>query len=139
MPIRRQSEFLDYVLEQMSFIRGLHVRAMFGGYGIYRDDYVFAIIVKDVLYLKSDPVVQREFEENGLQPFTYVARGKPVNMKYFEAPPEVFDEPDAMRVWVEKGLGASIRQSKKCRGQKKCRVLHFTQTFFPPVLLLDSR
>ena len=40
----RRSEFVEFVTEQMSFIGGLRVRAMFGGYGVYRDDYIFAII-----------------------------------------------------------------------------------------------
>ncbi|OQX12391.1 MAG: hypothetical protein BWK73_15025 [Thiothrix lacustris] len=95
----------------MAFVRGLHVRAMFGGYSVYQDDHIFAIIVKDALYLKSDAVVQCDFDEKCLQPFTYVAQGKSVTMQYFEAPPEVFEEPDSMRTWVEKALGASIRQS----------------------------
>lgn len=111
MTIMRRPEFVDYVLEQMAFVRGLHVRAMFGGYGVYQDGLIFAIIVNDALYLKSDAVIQRDFEEKYLQPFTYVAYGKPVTMQYFEAPPEVFEESDSMRYWVEKALGASIRQS----------------------------
>lgn len=110
MTMMRHPEFLDYVVEQMSFIRGLHVRAMFGGYSVYQDDLMFAIIVKDVLYLKTDAVVQRDFDEKGLLPFTYVTLGKSVTMQYFEAPPEVFEVPNSMREWVEKALCASIRQ-----------------------------
>jgi TfoX/Sxy family transcriptional regulator of competence genes len=41
----RYGEFVEFVIEQMSFIGGLRVRAMFGGYGISRDDRIFAIIV----------------------------------------------------------------------------------------------
>ncbi len=107
-------EFVDYVMEQMSFVvRGLHVRAMFGGYGIYQNNRIFAIIVNDALYLKSDATVQRDFEEKGLLPFTYVAQGKSVVMQYFEAPPEVFEESESMRVWAEKALGAAIRQRSR--------------------------
>ena len=121
----RHPEFLDYVVEQMSFIRGLHVRAMFGGYSVYQDDLIFAIIVKDVLYLNTDAVVQRDFDEKGLLPFTYVAKGKTVSMQYFEAPPEVFEEPNSMRKWVEKALGASIRQ----RSHSPNKLRKWTQPF----------
>jgi DNA transformation protein len=107
---RHSSEFVDFVLEQMAFVQGLQVRKMFGGYGLYQDDHIFAIIVKDTLYLKSDAIVQRDFEEKCLQPFYYVAQGKSVTLRYFEAPSEVFEAPDSMRNWVEKALGASIRQ-----------------------------
>ena len=105
----RSSEFVEFVTEQMSFVGGLRVRAMFGGYGVYRDDRIFAIIVDDRLYFKADSITRAEFEEKGLSPFTYVARGKPVTMQYFEAPPEVFEEPEAMRSWVQKALRVAIR------------------------------
>ena len=106
----RRSEFVEFVIEQMSFIGGLRVRAMFGGYGVYRDDCIFAIIIDDRLYFKVDPTTRREFEAKGLSPFTYVARGKSVTMQYFEAPPEVFEEPETMRSWVQKAYGAAAHR-----------------------------
>jgi len=104
----RRNEFVEFVTEQMSFVEGLRVRAMFGGYGVYRDDRIFAIIVDDRLYFKADPTTRGEFEAKGLSPFTYVARGKSVTMQYFEAPPEVFEEPGTMRSWVQKAYGAAV-------------------------------
>jgi DNA transformation protein and related proteins len=106
----KRTEFLDYVLEQMVFVRGLRVRSMFGGYGVYQDELIFAIIVKDILYLKADAAIQADFNEKGLMPFTYSTRDKPVTLQYFEAPPDVFEEPETMRDWVEKAIGASLRQ-----------------------------
>lgn len=103
------SEFVKFVIEQMPFVTGLRVRAMFGGYGVYQDDRIFAIIVDDSLYFKADAATRGEFEAKGLGPFTYVARGKPVTMQYFEAPPEVFEEPEAMRSWAQKALDAAAR------------------------------
>ncbi|MEW6353584.1 MAG: TfoX/Sxy family protein [Pseudomonadota bacterium] len=44
-----------------------------------------------------DAVTRSEFEAQSLRPFTYTARGKTVTMSYFEAPPEIFEEPKAMR------------------------------------------
>ena len=108
----RRSEFVEFVTEQMSFFGGLRVRAMFGGYGVYRDDYIFAIIVDDRLYFKADPITRAEFEAKGLSPFTYAARGKSVTMQYFEAPPEVFEEPEVMRSWAQKAYGAAVRAGK---------------------------
>lgn len=105
----RRSEFVEFVIEQMAPIGRPRVRAMFGGYGVYRDDRIFAIIVDDRLYFKADPITRAEFEAKGLRPFTYVARGKSVTMQYFEAPPEVFEEPEAMRSWVQKAYGAADR------------------------------
>lgn len=100
---------MEFVIEQMVFIGGLRVRAMFGGYGIYQDDCIFAVIVDDRLYFKTDATTRGEFEAMGLSPFTYLARGKPITMNYFEAPPEVFEEPETMRTWAQKALGVAIR------------------------------
>ncbi|HEX9626643.1 MAG TPA: TfoX/Sxy family protein [Acidiferrobacterales bacterium] len=108
----QRSEFVEFVIEQMAPIGRPRVRAMFGGYGVYRDDSIFAIIVDDRLYFKADAVTRAEFEAKGLRPFSYVARGKPVTMQYFEAPPEVFDEPEAMCAWARKAYEAAIRAKK---------------------------
>jgi DNA transformation protein len=105
----RSSEFVEFVIEQMSFVGWLRVRAMFGGYGVYQDDCIIAIIVDDRLYFKADPIIRGEFEAKGLSPFTYVVRGKSVTMQYFEAPPEVFEDLEAMHSWTQKAYGAAIR------------------------------
>lgn len=107
-----RSEFVQLVVEQMALIGRPRVRAMFGGYGVYLDDCIFAIIVDDRLYFKVDSSTRGEFEAKGLSPFTYIARGKSVTMQYFEAPPEVFEEPEAMRRWAKKAYGVAIRAKK---------------------------
>lgn len=63
---------------------------MFGGYGVDRDDCMFALIT----------------------------RGKPMTLQYFEAPPDVFEEQGAMRLWVYKAYETALRASQ---GQRKNR------------------
>ncbi len=105
----KHGEFVEFVIEQMVSIGGLRVRAMFGGHGVYQDDCIFAIIIDDRLYFKTDATTRGEFEALGLSPFTYLACSKPVTMSYFEAPPEVFEELEVMGNWAQKALGASRR------------------------------
>ena len=112
LAMSRSSEFVEFVIEQMSFVGGLRVRAMFGGYGVYQNDCIFAIIAEDTLYFKADAITRSEFEAKHLSPFTYVARGKTATMQYFEAPPEVFEEAEAMRSWVQKACEAALRAKK---------------------------
>ena len=111
----RHSEFVEFVLELLMPIGAVRARAMFGGFGIYRGDSFFAIIVDDKLYFKADQVTCREFTGRGLSPFTYAVRGKSITMQYYEAPPEVFEEPEAMRYWAHQAVGAAARakSSKK--------------------------
>ncbi len=113
------SEFVEFVIEQMASFGSPRARAMFSGYGVYRDDQIFAFIVDDRLYLKVDATSRVEFEAKGLRPFSYVARGKSVTMSYFEAPPEVFEDPEAMRLWAQKAYEAAVRAKKPKTGVGK--------------------
>ena len=118
----RRSDFVDGVAELMAFVDGLKIRAMFGGYGIYQGDCMFALIADDRLYFKADATTRTEFEAQDSGPFTYVARGKSMTMQYYEAPPEVFEEHEAMRYWVQKAYGAAIK-ARQVRASKKPRAI----------------
>ncbi|MDD5367071.1 MAG: TfoX/Sxy family protein [Gallionellaceae bacterium] len=113
----RDNEFVNYVLDQLAFLRGLNARAMFGGHGLYRDEVIFAIIVNDMLYLKANDETRGDFEARGLSPFSYTARGKTMTMQYYEAPAEVFEDVDAMRFWTDKALQAALAAKGGKRGK----------------------
>ena len=107
--MRRNDTFAQFAAEHMAFVDGLRTRAMFGGHGIDQGGRMFAIVTGGRLYLKADAVTRGAFEARGLAPFTYVARGKTVTLQYFEAPPEVFEDPEAMRSWVELACASAYR------------------------------
>lgn len=113
----RRSDFVEFVAEQMAFVDGLRIRAMFGGYGIYQGDCMFALIADDRLFFKADAATRTGFEAKGLGPFTYVARGKSMTMQYYEAPPEVFEAQESMRTWVQQAYGAAVRARQARKGQ----------------------
>jgi DNA transformation protein and related proteins len=110
-------EFLDFVLEQMSQLRGLRSRSMFGGFGIYQGDLFFALIADDRLYLKTDAINRPDFLARGLGPFVYGAKGKTASMQYYEVPPEVYEDLDSMRLWAEKGIAAAQRAAISARAK----------------------
>ena len=68
----RRSDFVEFVAGQLAFVGGLRIRAMFGGYGIYQDDCMFALIADDRLYFKADATTRAEFEAQGLFSAFYV-------------------------------------------------------------------
>jgi DNA transformation protein len=105
----RQPEFVEFVLERLAPACAARARAMFGGYGIYDGARMFAIIADDCLYFKADEITRADFTARELKPFSYTARGKTMTMQYYEAPPEVFEEPEAMRSWAQRALAASLR------------------------------
>jgi len=104
-----QGVFVEFVLERLAPIGKVVARAMFGGYGIYDGAVMFAIVVDDTLYFKADEITRPEFAARGLEPFTYTGRGKTLTMQYYEAPPEVFEDPEAMRSWAQQALAAALR------------------------------
>lgn len=105
----KRTEFVDLVSGLLAFVDGLRVRAMFGGHGVYQADRMFAILIDEQLYLKTDAFTRADFQARELEPFSYETRGKIVSTGYYEAPPEVFDEPDAMRHWTALALAAAAR------------------------------
>ena len=106
----KRSEFVEFTIEQMAPLAGIRVRAMFGGFGVYQDDLMFAIIVDDSLYFKADAATRGDFTALGLNPFTYSARGKTVTLQYYAAPPEVFESSETMQEWARLAIGAALRQ-----------------------------
>lgn len=111
----RRNEFLTLVLDQMALLGPVSARAMFGGHGLYCDGLFIAIVTGDKLYFKADTLSQPAFEARGLPRFGYSARGRAVQLMYYEAPPEVFDEAQAMRDWGHRALEAAVRSRKPAR------------------------
>ena len=59
-------------------------------------------------FLKVDGENKGEFEKYGSKPFR--PQGHPgVSMSYYEAPAEIFEDPDAMRYWVGGAVSAGRR------------------------------
>lgn len=57
-----RNEFVDYVVELMAGWATVSARKMFGGYGLYREGLMFALIVRDQLYFKTDAGNEPQFE-----------------------------------------------------------------------------
>ena len=84
--MKTSEEFAAYSAELLSTVGRIVVRRMFGGYGLYCDGTMFALIADDVLYLKADEGNRSEFERAGATPFVYEAKGRRTVMSYFSAP-----------------------------------------------------
>ena len=111
----RRNEFLDFVIEQMAGLGAVTARAMFGGHGLYCNGLFIAIVADDTLYFKADARSQPRFEERGLPRFEYQARGKTVQLMYYEAPAEVHDDGQAMVEWGQLALAAAVRARQPAR------------------------
>ncbi|MCM0018901.1 MAG: TfoX/Sxy family DNA transformation protein [Tagaea sp.] len=102
--------FVAMCVEVLSEALGrVAARSMFGGWGLYREGRMFALIAEDTLYLKADAANRHSFEAEGLGPFVYEGKGKPVSMRYYQAPPDALDDPAAMLPWARAAYDAALR------------------------------
>jgi DNA transformation protein len=102
-------EFLEYVLDQFSAWGDVRIRKMFGGAGLYRDGRMFGLVADDVVYLKVDDTTRDKYLAAGSAPFKPF-KDKPASLSYFEIPPEIFEDPEALIEWAEASL---VIQKKK--------------------------
>ena len=110
--MKATSGFVGSLNDVFAQFGAIDVRRMFGGYGVYRDGLMFALIVNDVLYLKSDEYSANTFTELGLPPFEYVKNGKAIQMSYYAAPEEIFDDPEQAKQWANRAFEAALRSRK---------------------------
>jgi DNA transformation protein and related proteins len=110
--VARSNQFVEFVLESLQPLGGVSARRMFGGWGIYKDSLMFALIARDQLYLKVDDGNRAAYDAADLPHFIYTEKGKPIRMPYCEAPPEGFDDPEILCAWAREAYAAALRSRK---------------------------
>ncbi len=115
---KKISAFKEFVVsDALAGIRGITSKAMFGGYGIYKDDYIFAIILDDGdLYFKVGPSNIEDYKSKGSKPFIY-ERGehKKTEMPYYRIPDEILEDREEIIKWVDKSV--EVTKNAKKSGQ----------------------
>jgi DNA transformation protein len=106
-------EFVDYVMELLGPFGTVRTRRMFGGYGVYLDGLMFAIVSGDALYLKADPMNRIEFEQAGCEVFTYARKGKRATLGFFRAPEDAMESAELMLPWARTAYAAALRANAK--------------------------
>lgn len=113
MPLEHDNEFFEYVLELAQVVGPVKGRKMFGGYGLFLDKVMFALIADDVLYFKVNGETIDRFEEHGLGPFLYQRGDKEIAMSYHQAPGDALEDADIMRQWAELACEAAFSEAGK--------------------------
>ena len=92
------SSFLDYVLEQLDGMRGLKVRRMFGGHGLYMEGAFFAIVHRGTLYFRTDEASRAAFVRADSRPFN--PKGRVELHRYYAVPADVLEDAGALCAWA---------------------------------------
>ena len=105
----RDKGFHEYIMREVFLdVTGVTSRGMFGGWGIYKDGFFFALIADGRLYFKVDDSNRSDFERAGSEPFRYSSKDKKaVTMSYWELPAAVMEDRDELKVWMQKSVEAS--------------------------------
>jgi DNA transformation protein len=80
---------------------------MFGGYGIFHDSVMFALISKDRLYFKVDDSNRSAYEYTGSTCFT--------PMPYYEIPVNVVKDKSVLCCWAQNSIDISHNTPNKKR------------------------
>lgn len=103
--------FHDYIMgDVLSHIEGVTSKKMFGGYGIYLDGLIFAIITGDgELRFKATEDTKEKYEERGGEQFVYTGHKnkKPTPMPYWTVTEEVLEDRDLVEEWAREAAALS--------------------------------
>jgi DNA transformation protein len=106
--------FKEFVRDLLAAFGPVTIRNMFGGAGVYVDGVMFAILVDDTLYLKTNAVSAFAFASEGMTPFKYKPRGEdPVAMPYWEVPPRLLEEPEELVAWAREAHRIALASKAK--------------------------
>lgn len=103
------SDYVDFVLDALADWHRVTSRRMFGGYGLYRQGVMFALIIDDTLYFKVGDSNREAFEQAGSAPFVYHAKGKPVALSYWQVPPDLFEDTEQLGQWAHEAYQVALR------------------------------
>ena len=109
----KSNEFVEFILEMLQLFGAVVAKPMFGGYGLYADGVMFALIADDTLYFKADDLTKNEFIERGLTPFSYSKNGSQYKMSYYCAPDDALEDLELMNMWAQKAYEAALRVHKE--------------------------
>jgi DNA transformation protein len=81
---------------------------------------MFGLVVRDVIYLKTDERTAARFQQEGCGPFTYeTKRGERALKSYWRMPDRLYDEPEELAHWTTAALAAARRAA--AAGQRVTR------------------
>lgn len=108
----RTNELCDHVVDLLSPLGQTSYKFMFGGYGVYVDELMIAIVANDRLRLRADAESRPDYEALGIGPFQPY-EGKNHSMPFYAVPDEVMEDPAELVEWARRALAATLRMKEK--------------------------
>ena len=108
----------EFLTDLFSAFGPVTLRRMFSGYGVSVDGITFALVLRGMVHFRVDDQTVARFEEEGVKPFQYDARGKTITIaSYWQLPARLYDDPEELAEWARLALGAAERAAAKKRAR----------------------
>lgn len=118
-----RDDTIERAKELLEAVGPITHRKMFGGAGLYADGVIFAILIRDEIFLKADDALGAELEAAGGARWVYQSskRDTPVSMPYWRLPEDAYDDADAAAAWARKALEVARTAPKKSTSARSRR------------------
>ncbi|WP_040280038.1 TfoX/Sxy family protein [Psychroserpens damuponensis] len=106
------TDYLDFILDQLSSWKTIHPKRMFGVIGLYADGYMFGIISKEMVYFKVANSNQAHYKAADAQSLK-LFKNNSVVASFYEVPIAVLEDADQLTIWAEASLNIQKKNSSK--------------------------
>lgn len=119
--MKKDASFHDHVVHDLlGDMPGITSKAMFGGWALYREGFIFAIIVDGELYFKVDDSNRGEFEKMGSRAFVYAKHdGKPITMSYWLIHEEIMENRERLYDLIDMSVAVSRKEKERKLHKKR--------------------
>ena len=114
-----QREYVAHIVDRLQFIGPVESRSMFGGFGMFLEGLMFGLVAGNELYLKVDTQNLQDYEDLGLQAFSFEKNGRQIKMSYYQAPEEAMEDAELLSDWASNAYDAAMRAAAKKGGKRK--------------------
>lgn len=104
-------EFKNFVFDQMHGLGEFETKRMFGGVAFLHQGSAFAKIKHDKLWLKVDRWNRKDFEDLGMQQYSY-GKDNSRKLNFYETPLDVLENRDKLVEWAKKSREIALSQKK---------------------------
>ena len=96
-------EFNKFVIDQLQGIGAFETKRMFGGLALLHQGSAFAKIKHEKVWLKVDDTNRANFENLGMQQYTY-GKDNSRKLNFYETPIEIIEDRDKLKDWCQKSI-----------------------------------
>ena len=114
-----QREYVAHIVDLLQFIGPVESKSMFGGFGMFLEGLMFGLVAGNELYLKVDTQNLQDYEDLGLQAFSFEKQGRQFKMSYYQAPEEAMEDAELLSDWASNAYDAAMRAAAKKGGKRK--------------------